>query len=354
MGKAFTSFRCNDMHLIRRIGRRARRHMTYANVVSTICLAMVTAGTAYAAGIGSAGIADNSIQSRDIKDGAVGSIDLATGGVQLADISASARAALKGAAGEDGADGAPGANGTNGTNGTDGAQGPQGPQGPAGPAGPAGSSIDELLDLESLTCVAGARTGTVDVTVGSASGNTAPVTISCALTPLSCPATQPTTPHVNFVCDNTTGQWQVSGCSAGWYNDDANLADGCETQTPPQAETCNGNDDDYDGLTDEGVTPPSGAHANYACQGANGWVITSCQQGWYNTNGNVNDGCEVQGVETCNGIDDDGDFQIDEGLNRAVPNGQLTCQGGNEQVTCNAGWYNKDGIKDNGCESNSP
>jgi hypothetical protein len=49
-----------------------RRHLTYANVVSTLCLFVLLGGSAYAANkVGSKQIADNSVQGKDIKNGSI-------------------------------------------------------------------------------------------------------------------------------------------------------------------------------------------------------------------------------------------------------------------------------------------
>lgn len=49
------------------------KHLTYANVMSTIAVLLASTGTAYAAGyIGSAQIIDKSIQGRDVKSQSIG------------------------------------------------------------------------------------------------------------------------------------------------------------------------------------------------------------------------------------------------------------------------------------------
>ena len=56
---------------------RFRRHLTYANVVSSLCLFILLGGSAYAATkIGSKQIKDNSIQSKDIKNNQVAGKDV--------------------------------------------------------------------------------------------------------------------------------------------------------------------------------------------------------------------------------------------------------------------------------------
>ena len=59
-----------------------RRHLTYANVISTFCLVMVVGGgAAYAA---------NTISSSDIINGQVKSVDIGTAAVATVDIAADA------------------------------------------------------------------------------------------------------------------------------------------------------------------------------------------------------------------------------------------------------------------------
>ena len=102
-------------------------------------LAVATAGTAgVQALITGAQIKDGTIESRDIKNGAIG----------RADIADAAEAALRGARGSRGADGPAGPAGPAGAQGAAGPQGPQGatgaqgPQGPQGPKGDTGSGVN--------------------------------------------------------------------------------------------------------------------------------------------------------------------------------------------------------------------
>jgi hypothetical protein len=77
--------------------KRLRRHLTYANVVSTLCLFVLLGAGAYAAGLGknsvkSKQIKNGSVKTQDLREGAVNAAKLATGAVgsaQLADGSVS-------------------------------------------------------------------------------------------------------------------------------------------------------------------------------------------------------------------------------------------------------------------------
>lgn len=119
-----------------------RRHLTYANVVSTLCLFVVLGGgIAYAANtIGSADVIDGSLRSRDIKDGQVKTRDLkpnAVNGAIVAD-----NAITGDDVDESTLQGVQAAQGPKGDTGATGQQGPQGTVGPPGPStGPAGGDL---------------------------------------------------------------------------------------------------------------------------------------------------------------------------------------------------------------------
>jgi hypothetical protein len=110
---------------------RLRSHLSYANVVSTICLFVVLSGTAYAAttlpnnSVGSAQLKVNAVTSEKVRDGALLRKDFKAG--QLL-------------AGPRGSVGAPGAQGPAGPPGPQGSAGAPGAQGPAGPPGPKGDT----------------------------------------------------------------------------------------------------------------------------------------------------------------------------------------------------------------------
>ncbi len=107
----------------------------------------------------------------------------------------------------------------------------------------------------------------------------------------------------------------------------------------PMAETCNGMDDDCDGNIDNGVgaigcyTGPAGTQGVGICrqgsQGCPGGMVGACM------------GEVLPGVETCNGADDDCDGMQDEGLSSVCYSGPAGTQGiGRCQAgmrTCSAG-----------------
>lgn len=89
---------------------KVRAHLTYANVVSTLCLFILLGGSAYAtAKIGSKQIKDNSIQSKDIKNNTVAGKDVKNGSLAGTDFKSGELP--RGATGATGARGATGPRG---------------------------------------------------------------------------------------------------------------------------------------------------------------------------------------------------------------------------------------------------
>ncbi|HEX6714141.1 MAG TPA: collagen-like protein [Thermoleophilaceae bacterium] len=106
---------------------RLRSRLTYANVVSTLCLFIVLGGTSYAVVvITGKNVKDNSLTGKDIKDRSLLRKDFTAGQLPAGE---------RGPAGPKGDQGAPGAQGSQG------AQGEQGGKGDKGDPGPAASRI---------------------------------------------------------------------------------------------------------------------------------------------------------------------------------------------------------------------
>jgi hypothetical protein len=131
---------------------RLLSHLTYANVVSTICLFVVLSGTAYAAvtvpfnSVGPAQLEANAVTSAKVQDGSLLRRDFRAG--QL----------LAGARGPAGATGQTGAQGPVGV------QGPQGISGLTGGSGPQGAPGG--FDLSKISYVTGPTTSVVPTTTG--------------------------------------------------------------------------------------------------------------------------------------------------------------------------------------------
>jgi len=191
----------------------------------------------------------------------------------------------------------------------------------------------------------------------------------------------------------------LAGCSLDPYNtgepgawhipDGGALPDG--TVTPdaspdacvPLEEVCNGEDDDCDGVIDNGFDlqrDPNNCgtcghvcnfdHAVSTCEDAS-CILSACLPGHWDVNGDPSDGCEYQchktqdGTEICDGIDNDCDGQVDEDFDlQSDPNNCGACTNvcvflnGNGACvmgqctlsSCRGGFVDVDGQPGNGCE----
>ena len=99
--------------------KRLRGRLTYANVVSTLCLFLLLGGISYAA----TQLPRNSVGPKQLKRNAVSTPKIKNGAITKAKIQGATLAILRGAAG------------------------PPGPVGPAGPAGPAGGIVPTGVTL---------------------------------------------------------------------------------------------------------------------------------------------------------------------------------------------------------------
>ena len=88
-----------------------RGKLTYANVISTMCLFMLLGGGAYAA----TQLPKNSVGPKQIKDGAITGKEIKKGSIDTSKLTAATVAGLKGAKGDSGAVGPQGAQGAQGT-----------------------------------------------------------------------------------------------------------------------------------------------------------------------------------------------------------------------------------------------
>ena len=134
--------------------KRILGRLTYANVMATTAVFIAIGGGAYAAGL-----AKNSVKSKQIKNGAVKTADLGKNavtskkvgaGTLLASDFASGQlpAGPRGPAGADGADGADGTDGVNGVDGEDGTDGIDGTNGVDGTDGTNGVDGTDGVDGE--------------------------------------------------------------------------------------------------------------------------------------------------------------------------------------------------------------
>jgi hypothetical protein len=120
---------------------RLRARLTYANITATLALFIALGGTSYAAAtlgrnsVGSAQIRANAVGSSEIRNRAVSSSEIRDRSIALGDLSVSARASLRGAAG------------------------PTGPAGPAGPTGPAGTAYSAAINSGGIAVAGNSRSG---------------------------------------------------------------------------------------------------------------------------------------------------------------------------------------------------
>ena len=142
-----------------------------------------------------------------------------------------------------------------------------------------------------------------------------------------------------------SGSCTLVACEDGFWDADGDTSNGCEYRCDFNgSEACNGVDDDCDGRTDEGITPPSNfcltsgvcAGTSPRCAGAGGWT---CDYP-----------ATYEATETrCDGLDNDCNGAVDEpflplGLGTVCSNGtgscrrtgSIVCAAGGTGVTCNA------------------
>ena len=157
----------------------------------------------------------------------------------------------------------------------------------------------------------------------------------------------------------------------------------CEGVREPSEEQCDTLDNDCDGSIDEAYNlledalncgrcgnPCDIRNALPRCAGG-ACVVAQCLPGWNDANGDQNDGCEYacdlteDGFEVCDGVDNDCDVSVDEGIDPAVDidncggcgricefaNAAPVCIDGDCRLReCAPGFYDINGNPADGCE----
>ena len=146
---------------------------------------------------------------------------------------------------------------------------------------------------------------------------------------------------------------QLGACSAGTLSCQGGVVD-CFPDAPAAPEICDGLDNDCDGTTDEN-NPGGGSACNTGQMGACGQGTEVCVGGVL-----LCQSISQGQPETCNGLDDNCNGQIDDGNpGSGLPcscggtsnctNGQILCSGCTKEVHCNNG-VNDDGDNKTDCQ----
>ncbi|MBN1774009.1 MAG: putative metal-binding motif-containing protein [Deltaproteobacteria bacterium] len=225
--------------------------------------------------------------------------------------------------------------------------------------------------------------------------NAAGTGVQCNAVPGS-PSSE-TCDHIDNDCDGSTDEGFALGqvCTAGvgaCQRSGVTVCNGAGTGVQcdavagaPTGETCNYIDDDCDGTADEGFyysSDPLNPGVNYALGSACAVGLGACRRGGVVvcSGSGASAVCDAPvvppGAETCNYIDDDCDGTVDDGYVNAggvyyqhtncgacgidctaiyaFPGSYGTCQvvGSTASclLNCNAGYFNLNGIPDDGCE----
>ena len=186
--------------------------------------------------------------------------------------------------------------------------------------------------------------------------------------------------HADRTCVH--GECTMGDCHLGWADGNDSTEDGCEYAcTITGDEICDELDNDCDYSIDEGfdlLTDPAHCNAcNHQCptpdqaipqcvQGACSYI---CEEGWFDNDGEPENGCEDDfciptGDEVCDGRDNNCDGTIDEGFDKTLPETcgpscarceyehaePLCVEGACEMGDCDDDWYDFDENPVTGCE----
>jgi hypothetical protein len=120
----------------------------------------------------------------------------------------------------------------------------------------------------------------------------------------------------------------VGECVGGVQRCVDGMRTGCEGAVGPSGEACDGLDEDCDGMVDEGVTRRCGFDRGICIAG-----VETCSMGEFGTC----EGAVLPVAEVCNGLDDDCDSMTDESVTRSCGTDVGACVAGTE--TCTGGSF---------------
>ncbi|MFH1098854.1 MAG: putative metal-binding motif-containing protein [Candidatus Uhrbacteria bacterium] len=169
-------------------------------------------------------------------------------------------------------------------------------------------------------------------------------------------------------CTNGVCELKADGCALGFFNLNGAAPDGCEyacTATKGGIEDNDGVDNNCDGAIDEGFACEKGSE--HPCGAGTGICEEGIQRCLAGQWGSCDNALGPR-VESCNGLDDDCDGRVDEDFDLATDvancgqcgrscagiyaNAEVACRDGRcVFLGCHADSRDRDGNRDNGCES---
>lgn len=161
---------------------------------------------------------------------------------------------------------------------------------------PGSAPLTSIDDLEGLAC---GDPGPNEIGVTEVKEEGGGLILTCHVSGTECTGhpeedqyTLPDLPNATAGCRN--GHIVIDSCDPSYYDINAQVSDGCEYYNVFSGpEVCDGLDNNSNGQIDEGLTPPPPPqHAVFVCNGANGWQMM-CDPEWEDANNDQSDGCEA-------------------------------------------------------------